>query len=384
MQRSLIAIIAGTITFIEPNHRPFSLVDPDISFPYVEHQKVSTSVLFVVSLVAPAIIIALVSLVFVPNPIAREPKSQAWKRKLWEWNVGWMGLALSCAVTTLFTNALKLLIGRPRPDLLSRCDPNLSEISSHVLGGIRDQISEGTLVSWTICLQTNHGILKDAFQSFPSGHASCKWRTPDEDVSDGCTVTFAGLFYFALYLCSKFAIKLPAPFPYFSTHHNPPSSVSSMPIPRGAGEPANGEKTSRLMPSGTSIRSFRDEAAAPPIYLLILPLIPICVATYISSTRFSDFRHHGFDIIFGAIEGLIFSWGSFRIYHIPVTRGDGWAWGPRSASRAFGVSIGTSGYVEKRLPKKSDDIEAGQPNTDMETHSSKLNIEHGTAVQSGV
>ena len=294
-----------------------------------------------------------------------------------------MGLALSCAVTTLFTNALKLLVGRPRPDLLSRCDPNLSEISSHVLGGIRDQISEGTLVSWTICLQTNHGILKDAFQSFPSGHASCKWRTPDEDVSDGCTVTFAGLFYFALYLCSKFAIKLPAPFPYFSTHHNPPS-VSSMPIPRGAGEPANGEKTSRVMPSGTSIRSFRDEAAAPPIFLLILPLIPICVATYISSTRFSDFRHHGFDIIFGAIEGLIFSWGSFRIYHIPVTQGDGWAWGPRSASRAFGVSIGTSGYVEKRLPKKSDDIEAGQPNTDMETHSSKLNIEHGTAVQSGV
>ena len=151
-------------------------MDPDISFPYVNHQKVSTSVLFVVSLVAPAILIALVSLIFVRAPTVREhwSKSQVWKAKLWEWNVGWMGLGLSCAVTALFTNSLKLLIGRPRPDLLSRCNPNLSDIPSHVLGGIRDQISEGILVSSTICQQTKHDILKDGFQSFPSGHASCK------------------------------------------------------------------------------------------------------------------------------------------------------------------------------------------------------------------
>ena len=312
-------------------------------------------------------------------------KSQVWKKKLWEWNVGWMGLGLSCAVTALFTNALKLLIGRPRPDLLSRCVPNLAEISSHVLGGISDQISEGTLVSSTICQQTKHDILKDGFQSFPSGHASCKLTTHFEDVSYECVVTFAGLFYFALYLCSKFAIKLPSPFPYFSTQNNAPPSVTSMPITGDAGDPASGEKTSHLMSTGqTSIRSFRDEAAAPPAYLLILPLIPICVATYISSTRFSDFRHHGFDIIFAAIEGLIFSWSSFRMYHIPVTQGDGWAWGPRSASSAFGISIGTSGYVEKSLPrKKSDDIEAGQANTDIERLPSKSSIEQGKAAQPG-
>ena len=356
-------------------------MDPDISFPYVKNQKVSTSVLFVVSLVAPAILIALVSLIFVRSPPAPErgSKSQVWKKKLWEWNVGWMGLGLSCAITALFTNALKLLIGRPRPDLLSRCNPNLAEISSHVLGGISDQISEGTLVSSTICLQTGHGILKDGFQSFPSGHASCKLTTHREEVSDGCAVTFAGLFYFALYLCSKFAVKLPSHFPYFYTSNNAPSSVTSMPITGDAGDPASGEKTSRVMSTGqTSIRSFHDEAAAPPTYLLILPLIPICVATYISSTRFSDFRHHGFDIIFGAVEGLIFSWASFRMYHIPVTQGNGWAWGPRSASRAFGVSIGTSGYVgESRPRKKSDDIEAGQTNAGMETLPSKSSKEQG-------
>ena len=87
----------------------------------------------------------------------------------------WMdGSRLGYAVTALFTNALKLLVGKPRPDLLSRCVPNLTDVTSHVLGGISDQISEGTLVSWTICQQTDRGKLKDGFQSFPSGHASCR------------------------------------------------------------------------------------------------------------------------------------------------------------------------------------------------------------------
>lgn len=162
---------------MEPNHRPFSLVDPDISFPHVEKEKVSTTVLFVVSLGAPAVIIAIVSLLFVPGPSTQKQwsRSAIWKRKIWEWNVGWMGLALGCAVTVLFTDGLKLLIGKPRPDLLSRCQPNLSDISSYTLGGILDQVSEGTLVSSTICQQSNHGTLKDGFQSFPSGHASCKF-----------------------------------------------------------------------------------------------------------------------------------------------------------------------------------------------------------------
>ena len=87
-----------------------------------------------------------------------------------------MGLALGCAVTALFTNGLKLVIGNPRPDLLSRCNPKLSEASSYVLGGFNNQVSDGALVSWTICQQTDRGILADGFQSFPSGHSSCKFE----------------------------------------------------------------------------------------------------------------------------------------------------------------------------------------------------------------
>ena len=168
--------MAGALTYVHPNHRPFSLVDPDISFPYVEKEKISTGTLFSLALVVPAVFIVLISLLFVPGRqfSKQVSKSQLWKRRLWEWNVGWLGLALSLAVTALFVDGIKVLIGKPRPDLLARCDPDLANASAYVLGGVNDRISEGTLVSWTICRSTNKSILEDGFQAFPSGHASCK------------------------------------------------------------------------------------------------------------------------------------------------------------------------------------------------------------------
>ena len=174
---SVIAVVGSAITKAEPNHRPFSLVDPSISFPFVEN-TISTVVLFVVSIIAPAIIIMVLSLVFVPGPSGQmlSLSSQSMKRKLWEWNAAWMGLALGLAITALFTNGLKLLMGKPRPDLLSRCNPNLLDVSSHLAGGFNDQVGEGTLVSWTICQQRDAAVMADGFQSFPSGHASCKLR----------------------------------------------------------------------------------------------------------------------------------------------------------------------------------------------------------------
>lgn len=85
-----------------------------------------------------------------------------------------MGLALSLATTAVFVEGLKSLVGKPRPDLIARCDPDLTNAAEFVLGGVNDRISEGTLVSWTICRQSDMGTLDDGFKSFPSGHASCK------------------------------------------------------------------------------------------------------------------------------------------------------------------------------------------------------------------
>lgn len=166
---------------MSPYHRPFSLVDQNISYPYVEKEKISTSTLILVSLVAPAIITLVLSLV--PTPHSKAPLQDAhpigsslWKRRLWEWNTAWMGLALSLATALLITSGMKNTFGKPRPDLLNRCKPDLQNLRSHAVGGYGDEVSEGILlVSWTICTQTSKEILNDGFASFPSGHSSSKF-----------------------------------------------------------------------------------------------------------------------------------------------------------------------------------------------------------------
>ena len=66
---------------------------------------------------------------------------------------------------------------------------------------------------------------------------------------------------------------------------------------------------------------------------------------YIAASRYSDFRHHGFDILSGSFIGTIAAFAAFRYYHLPLSRGAGWSWGPRSRSRAFWTGVGTGGYV---------------------------------------
>ena len=144
------------------------------------------------SLFAPAAIIFLVSLVLVPGPTARRgtSKSLIWRRKLWEWNskcffpncttllielAGWMGLCLSLATAYFITNGMKNLFGKPRPDLIARCIPDLQDISDYYVGGYGQDIStRWTLVDYHICQQSDKSLLDDGFRSFPSGHASCK------------------------------------------------------------------------------------------------------------------------------------------------------------------------------------------------------------------
>src|SRR6266516_5986000 len=101
---SVVAGVGVAFGRISPNKRPFSLVNPEISYPNV-NEKISTITLILVSLFAPAIIILLASLFIVPGPIVPKgtSKSLIWRRKVWEWNTGWMGLGLSLAATFLIT-----------------------------------------------------------------------------------------------------------------------------------------------------------------------------------------------------------------------------------------------------------------------------------------
>ena len=117
--------IAGAFSILEPVKRDFSLTDPAISFPY-RKDTISIPVLFVVAVIAPAIIIAIVcvALVRIPPRPGVVPSNKAfWKRKLWELHAAWLGLALSLTLSLFLTQTMKNMFGKHRPDFLARCSP---------------------------------------------------------------------------------------------------------------------------------------------------------------------------------------------------------------------------------------------------------------------
>ena len=171
------------------------------------------------------------------------------------------------------------------------------------------------------------------------------------------SVSWAGMFYLTLFLCAKFSVTIPYLLPYTYESSMRDTEDYDHALPNGN---ADNSKHNTIAPAESTLVPLRQQAAAPPTFLIILPLICISIPTYVTSTRFSDFRHHGFDILFGSLMGILISYISFRMYHLPIRRGAGWSWGPRSASRAWGISVGTPGYVgdQERLTKKRD-VETG-------------------------
>ena len=122
-------------------------------------------------------------------------------------------------------------------------------------------------------------------------------------------------------------------------------------------------------PSGhdDAVIAARNQAAGPPVYLLVIAVLPFFASIYIASTRYSDFRHHGFDIMFGYLIGTVSSVFAFRYYHLPINQGAGWSWGPRSRDRSFWAGVGVGNYVGKRerhqaetFKRNDADLEAGR------------------------
>ncbi|GAA5821328.1 hypothetical protein JCM3770_006249 [Rhodotorula araucariae] len=162
----LVALI-GYFTDLAGYKREFSLTDTSIQHTYATKERISFGMCIVYAGVIPAIIILLVALI--------------WRRSFWDWHNGWLGLLLSVSLTTVFTQAVKVTVGRPRPDLINRCQPVADAANRAVYG----------LATVDICtVQTGH-IIDDGFKSFPSGHSSFAW---------------AGLLYLSLYLCGKMHI----------------------------------------------------------------------------------------------------------------------------------------------------------------------------------
>ncbi|KAG1816403.1 phosphatidic acid phosphatase type 2/haloperoxidase [Suillus subaureus] len=160
---ALWAILWVTDSYISGFKRHFSLSDVSLLYPYAVNQRVGTTALGFISCGIPFVLQCLINFLTV----------QSW----WDFHHSTLGLILSLSMTRAITQFIKVTVGRPRPDLISRCQPAMGS-ADPLLG----------LSTADICTQTVSKILEDGWRSFPSGHSSS---------------SFAGLGFLAFYLAGK-------------------------------------------------------------------------------------------------------------------------------------------------------------------------------------
>jgi hypothetical protein len=240
--------------------------------------------------------------------------------------------------------------------------PDLQNASQYAVGGVGPTQEGFLLVTAAIC-KNDSKIVNEGFRSFPSAHAS---------------FAAAGLIYLSLFLASSLAIT--TPFLSFSpgTYSNTRAAAFSSRIgnQRGQGgstEPSVIENTLSLEPNpntrpsshNEAVIATQNQAAAPPIYLLIFTVIPFLGSIFIAATRWSDYRHHGIDVVFGYFIGTVTAIFAFRYYHLPLSENPGCAWGPRSSDRSFWAGIGAGSYAQSSQDLETD-LVASQDGEQME------------------
>ncbi|KAJ5615939.1 hypothetical protein N7537_001053 [Penicillium hordei] len=184
------AIGFAILNKVEPFHQHFSLNNISIQYPYAVHERVPMVYALCISGVFPLVLIILYTL-FIDGLFSHhKPQDGAsgkrklrgphrWKDRLWELNCGILGLILAQGLAFFITQALKTACGKPRPDLIDRCQPRVG--SKDLFPGLSNS---------TICTG-DPALLTDGFRSWPSGHSSS---------------SFAGLVYTSLWLGGKLHI----------------------------------------------------------------------------------------------------------------------------------------------------------------------------------
>ncbi|RKF55196.1 Diacylglycerol pyrophosphate phosphatase 1 [Erysiphe neolycopersici] len=163
----LIAAYLLIVFFVEPFHRMFYINNLYLQYPHAHVERVSVTWNIFYAGLVPLVILIIWLL--------------AHKSSNHKSNVTILGFLISIALTVFISDAIKNAVGRPRPDLIARCKPALGT-------------PENTLVSYTVCTETDHHTLHDGWRSFPSGHSS---------------FAFSGLGYLALFLAGQFHVFHP-------------------------------------------------------------------------------------------------------------------------------------------------------------------------------
>lgn len=153
--------------FVEPFHRMFKLDDAAIQYPHALIERVSAGMNVIYAGVVPLACLIFWAAIFRPG--------------LHKAHVTILGFLISVILTSLITDIVKNAVGRPRPDLIARCKPERGT-------------AEHSLVTFSVCTETDHHTLHDGWRSFPSGHSS---------------FAFAGLGYLALLLGGQMHVFRP-------------------------------------------------------------------------------------------------------------------------------------------------------------------------------
>ncbi|WFD41486.1 hypothetical protein MPSI1_000115 [Malassezia psittaci] len=245
--------------------QPFRLDDPNIQYPFTEHERVPGLLLFFYSMLVPLTGVILLSL--------------AHTRKLARLNSAALGLLLTLAATGMITNVIKVWVGRPRPDLLARCHPRK-------LDPITDGLYHSGFVDDSICTTPlNSYLLEDGFRSFPSGHSSS---------------SFAGLVYLAL--CVRAALS--------SVVHQISRAYVYSAAPTDLVDEEHNEQDPDFR------RPPPNEPLIPVAFSVLLPLVPVMVAAYVAISRVMDHRHHPTDVLAGASLGTVMAFAVYRATHL--------------------------------------------------------------------
>jgi hypothetical protein len=172
-------IISLLLSTVNPDFHTFSVLDMNLSYPY-RPAKLSLPLFILLSIIFPTLTIICISLFtsFQPHHQTQSniTLSQARTQKLRYLNASLLGLGVSLATSTVIFTGVKNLTGRPRPNLLSICDPDLENIGKYTVGGVGAGFNRlWVMVDVEICRQSDKEALRDEFRSFPSGFATSKF-----------------------------------------------------------------------------------------------------------------------------------------------------------------------------------------------------------------
>ncbi|KAL1409874.1 hypothetical protein Q8F55_003873 [Vanrija albida] len=125
-----------------PGHkREFSLTDVSIQHTFAEHERVPSFLLAVVSVGIPGAFLFLISTLIARNA--------------WDVHNALCGLGVSWTMAGVVTQIIKMMVGRPRPDLIDRCQPKPGSVDASPFG----------LSTIAICTQTDLFKLNDGFKN---------------------------------------------------------------------------------------------------------------------------------------------------------------------------------------------------------------------------